>query len=678
MSSRLEQNPDLSRANWEADADDLLRDFPFFNAVEWIDNDYTIRWIEPLAQQKQLIGFNVTSHGVLESALDAAIANDHIVFSSIIQLKQGGTGIVIYAPVVRDGLGQGYVAGVFYVKKMLAALTTPGNQDNFQVDVIENGMPRFTQPQNGELAKGLAESVALDIPGLDWQLRLTPTRQWLNENHQGWSNTALMSLLILGAMISALIWLAQVALVRNRSLNEARDDLQNEIYERESVQQDLARVESTDSLTGLANRRFFMEDFSHTLAIADRHFRQVALITLDLDRFQLLNDSLGHQFGDELLIKVADRLNQLSDEKVLVAYSSGDEFLFCQQHVGDIDDVIALLRQIKQCFSKAFVVQEQEFQLTATMGVAIYPQSGLDTDLLMRNADVALYRAKENGRNHYQFYTEGMQDREVTRLQLDKDLSQALREDQLILHFQPQLDLATQQICSVEALVRWQHPTRGLLPPGDFIPLAEESGRIGEIGRWVALAVCRQLAAWQNGPFAHLRIAINLSGHELEDPGLVENIEKLLNNNGVEAHQLEVELTEEIFIDNLDRNLDQLKKLNQLGIHLAIDDFGTGYSSLAYLRDFPVDLLKIDRSFITRVTERHDDAVITRAVINLAHNLGIQVAAEGIETQAQLQFLRAHRCDLAQGFLIGRPMPAADLENLVRRGISMKDLIAHG
>ncbi|BES73740.1 hypothetical protein RE428_47580 [Marinobacter nanhaiticus D15-8W] len=674
MAERREASPDLSEATWKADADNYLRDFKHYQAIEWVDSNYRIRWVTPLAGNENVQGFNVAFNPERLVSLQRATQTEQVDFSGIIELKQGGSGIVMYAPIVRGDESLGYIAGVFRMEGLVEALITPRVHDLFRVEIIEGGQSRFDVTPEDPVADQIQETVALEVPGLDWALRLTPTQLWVDQHKGAWPQVALLSLLVLGILISALVWLAQLIQRRNRALVEAQVALNEEIYQRESVQQDLARIESTDSLTGLANRRFFMEDLTHTLAIADRQFRQVALIMLDLDRFQILNDTLGHHFGDELLIKVAERLNRFSSERVLVAYSSGDEFMVCQQHIDDIDDVIYLLGQIKQCLVEPFVVQEQEHHITATMGVAIYPQSGLDADILLRNADVALYRAKEAGRNNYQFYTEGMQDREVRRLELDKDLNRALSEDQLVLHFQPQLDLATQQIGSVEALVRWQHPTRGLLPPADFIPLAEESGRITDIGRWVALAACRQLAAWQGGPLEHLRIAINLSGRELEDHDLVENIEAALRSNNVSAGQLEVELTEEIFIDNLEHNLDQLKRLNQLGVHLAIDDFGTGYSSLAYLRDFPVDLLKIDRSFITRVTERHDDAVITRAVINLAHNLGIQVAAEGIETEAQLNFLRTHRCDLAQGYLIGRPLPVEELETLVAKGVDLGHL----
>ncbi|MEP3561986.1 MAG: EAL domain-containing protein, partial [Marinobacter sp.] len=279
---------------------------------------------------------------------------------------------------------------------------------------------------------------------------------------------------------------------------------------------------------------------------------------------------------------------------------------------------------------------------------------------------IALYRAKDQGRNTYQFYTEGMQEKEMMRLELDKDLSEALANDEFVLHYQPQLDLDTGEINNVEALIRWQHPTRGLLSPVEFIPLAEESGRITEIGRWVVLAACRQLARWKGTACEHLRIAVNLSGRELEDATLVDHVRDTLAAENIAPHMLELELTEEIFIQNIAQNRSQLTQLHQLGTRLAIDDFGVGYSSLGYLRDFPVDLLKIDRSFITNVTERHDDAVITRAVINLAHNLGIQVVAEGVETEDQLHFLQAHRCNLVQGYLISRPVPGPVLERAIR------------
>lgn len=669
MAGRREAQPELPESVWRKDARQYLEDFGTYQAIEWIDRNDIIRWVEPVDDNQSVLGYNVAFSRERQQALEHAAQTGELDISGIIELKQGGAGLVIYEPINNSAKNIGFIAGVFRMNGLVQSLDIPRIRNDFRVVILQNGDQAYQLDASGPLSTQYAATIPVALPSIDWALRLKPTQRWVQAHRSAVPWITFYTVLLMGVLVSLSALLVQLILRRNKALLHTRNKLQQEIDQRVSAQNDLARLESTDALTGLANRRFFMEDLAHTIGVADRQLRQVALIMIDLDRFQMLNDSLGHQFGDELLIQVSQRLNRLSDEKVMVAYSGGDEFMICQQQIDDIDDVINLLGQIQQSFVESFDVQGQRHRITATIGVAIYPQSGLDADMLLRNADIALYRAKESGRNTYQFYTEGMQDREVMRLQLDKDLNSALVNNEFVLYFQPQLDLATMQIGSVEALIRWQHPKRGLLPPAEFIPLAEESGRITDIGRWVVQAACRQLADWQGGPLGHLRVAVNLSGRELDDEGLVDHIQQALVGHNVPANSLEVELTEEIFIANLARNLDQLSRLNKLGVHLSIDDFGVGYSSLAYLRDFPVDLLKIDRSFITRVTERHDDAVITRAVINLAHNLGIQVAAEGIETEAQLNFLRNHRCDLAQGYLISRPIPAADLEKLLVQGV---------
>ncbi len=669
MAKRFEAAPDTPREVWEADARNYLTDFGVYQAVEWIDRNYVIRWMVPYDGNEAAIGYNVAFSPERLASLQEAQATGNLDISGVIDLKQGGRGMVIYAPIFSGDANNGFIAGVFQMETLARHLLTSRALESFRIDIRDGGKPAYELNSSTDTDPGFSHTLDINLPTIDWTLTVTPSVSWVQEQRSRWPFVTFIVMLCMGLLTSLTTLLVQLILKRNQALLKTRRELDAEISQRQSMQQDLARLETTDTLTGLANRRFFMEDLGHTLSIADRQMRQVGLVMIDLDRFQMLNDSLGHQFGDELLIKVSERLNALSDERVMVAYSGGDEFMVCQQHVEDIDDVIHLLGQIKQCFEDPFDVQSEEHSITATMGVAVYPQSGLDADTLLRNADVALYRAKEQGRNTYQFYTEGMQEREVMRLELDKDLSHALANDEFVLYFQPQLDLNDSSINSVEALIRWQHPRRGLLPPVDFIPLAEESGRITDIGRWVVMAACRQLAKWQNGPYANLRIAVNLSGRELDDESIVDHIQDALESNGVPADRLEVELTEEIFIQNIEHNLNQLSKLHKLGVHLAIDDFGVGYSSLGYLRDFPVDLLKIDRSFITNVTERHDDAVITRAVINLAHNLGIQVVAEGVETQEQLTFLKNHRCDLIQGYLISRPIPATELEMALSTGL---------
>ncbi|UDL07199.1 bifunctional diguanylate cyclase/phosphodiesterase [Marinobacter sp. CA1] len=651
---------------WREDARHYLEDFDVYQAIEWIDRNFIIRWLEPVDGNLAAIGFNVAFSEARRTALENAATEGVMDTTGIIELEQGGTGLVIYAPIGAGEDNRGFIAGVFRMESLATLLLTDRVRQQFHVDIVENGRPAYRLSPDAPVRSQYSHTVTIPLANVTWELTLTPTVHWLAQHQSNLPWVTFVTLLVMGLLMSLLGLLVQLVLKRNQDLLKTRHTLEQEIHQREVIQQDLARLESTDPLTGLANRRFFMEDLAHTLMLAERQQHQLALLMIDLDRFQMLNDSLGHQFGDELLVKVAGRLNALSDELVMVAYSSGDEFMICQQHVEEIDDVIHLLGQIQKCFAEPFAIQGQTHHITATMGIAIYPQSGLDGDVLLRNADIALHRAKENGRNGYQFYTEGMLDRELRRLELDKDLNKALAQNEFELHLQPQLDLASGRVNSAEALIRWRHPDRGMIPPFEFIPLAEENGRITDIGRWVVDAACRQLAQWRNGPLSHLRIAINLSGRELDEDDLVDTIQRALSHHEVPASRLEVELTEEIFIQNIEHNRNQLVRLHELGVHLAIDDFGVGYSSLAYLRDFPVDLLKIDRSFITNVTERRDDATITRAVINLAHNLGVRVVAEGVETDAQLQFLRDNHCDLAQGYLISRPIQPLLLEQMLR------------
>lgn len=669
MAGRMAQQPDMAREIWSQDARNYLQDFQTFQAIEWIDRNFVIRWVEPLEGNFEAQGFNVAFSEERREELTRAQQQGSLDISGVISLTQGGTGLVVYAPVGAGADNNGFIAGVFRMERLADALIVPHIRGNFSLELIEDGEVAFNLPAPTATQNQFSHTTETNLPSVQWALSVKPTNEWVNRYRSNWPWATFLSMVALGVLVSLTALLVQLVLKRNHDLLRTRKDLEVEIDQRVAIQHDLERLASTDTLTGLANRRFFMEDLEHTLLQADRQMRQVGLIMMDLDRFQMLNDSLGHQFGDQLLTRVSDRLNELSDERVMVGYSGGDEFMVCQQHVETVDDIIHLLGQIKGCFAEPFEIQNEKHHVTATMGVAIYPQSGMDADILLRNADIALYRAKEQGRNTYQFYTEGMQEREVRRLELDNDLSEALTRNQFELYFQPQLDLLTSKAASVEALIRWNHPERGLVPPVEFIPLAEESGRITEIGRWVIRAACRQIREWKDTPLENLRIAVNISGRELGEEDLTEYLSKCFREYQVKPNQLEIELTEESFIENVKHNHEQMRRISQLGVHLAIDDFGVGYSSLGYLRDFTVDLLKIDRSFITDVTRRHDDAVITRAVINLAHNLGIRVVAEGVETEEQLAFLKRHHCDMAQGYLMSRPVPADTLLDVIAGGL---------
>ncbi|MFE8070232.1 EAL domain-containing protein [Marinobacteraceae bacterium S3BR75-40.1] len=667
MARRQQLLPNMTEAIWRADAREHLRHFPAYQSLQRVDRDFHIRWVVPVQGNESLPGTAIAGTGPEKRLLEQAAERGETLYSGFTDLPSGHPGLIIYVPVGQAAEFQGLVVARLRLQPFMTHLFPTALSDHLAINLFEDGRDGHTRfPPEGTLA-ALSATMPLPVSGLDWQIRVRPTRAWLEQQRAPWPWILFSAVLVTGLLFSLLVRLIQGILRHSQELEKARQDLRAEIDQRLHVEQSLEIMATIDELTGLANRRFFMEDLGHALHQRLRAGKKLALIQLDLDRFQVINDSLGHKIGDELLVRVAQRLNTLSGRGVTVAHASGDEFMLYQENLDDVDDVIALLHRIQRCFDDPFQIQDQAHHITASLGVALAPESGRDAETLLRNADAALFLVKQSGRNNYRFYTDGMHRQALERLDLDKDLRRALAEEQFVLFFQPQLDLHNNAIHSVEALIRWQHPRRGLVAPGQFIPVAEETGLISAIGRWVLKEACSQLARWQGTPYEHIRIAVNLSGEELGDATLVDYIESTLAYYGVAPERLELELTEEIFIDNIEQNLELLNRLHSNGIHLAIDDFGVGYSSLAYLRNFPVDLLKIDRSFISYVTQRHDDAVITRAVINLAHNMDVRVAAEGIENQEQLDFLRHHQCDLAQGFFIGKPMPAEDFERLLRQ-----------
>ncbi|MHB8623763.1 MAG: putative bifunctional diguanylate cyclase/phosphodiesterase [Sulfuricaulis sp.] len=441
-----------------------------------------------------------------------------------------------------------------------------------------------------------------------------------------------------------------------------------DITERIHAEERLHYLAHHDTLTNLPNRTLFNDRLEQAMIDAKRHERLVGVVFLDLDRFKNINDSLGHEKGDLLIKAVADRLVGTVRKGDTVARLGGDEFTFVLADMGHVDDAARVAHKILDVFSHPFNIDGRELYMTASLGVTLYPFDDIDIQALLRNADVAMYRAKDAGRNSYQFYTAEMTAKAAEFLALENDLRHALERDEFYLEYQPVVDCRVGGIISLEALVRWRHPVRGTISPMQFIPLAEETGQIVPIGEWVLRTACAQCRAWQDSGFTALRIAVNLSVRQFHQLKFADAVEKILHETGLGAASLDLEITESIIMQHADITVATLNSLNSMGVRISIDDFGTGYSSLSYLKRFPIDALKIDQSFVRDITTDPDDSAIAQAIINLAHTLGIQVVAEGVETVEQLEFLQQHSCDSMQGFYFSRPVAPEEIERMLRAG----------
>ena len=418
-----------------------------------------------------------------------------------------------------------------------------------------------------------------------------------------------------------------------------------------------------DSLTGLPNRSLFYDRIYQGLARARRSNSKVALMLLDIDRFKNINDSLGHDAGDLMLKAISMRLTEGVRDMDTVARLGGDEFVVVLEGVHDIEDVMFVANKLLTTLSRPVEISGHEISSTVSIGVSLFPDDGADTDELLKHADIAMYKAKEDGKNNCQFYTKGMNATAVNYLLLENDLRRALDLQQFTLHYQPQIDLKSGDLMGVEALVRWQHPERGLVSPAHFIPLAEETGLIVPIGEWVLREACRQQKIWLDSGKNVGKIAVNLSPRQFRQKNFPGKVETILRETKLAAEYLELEITESCAMEHAGETINQLNQLNQMGMYLAIDDFGTGYSSLAYLQRFPIQKLKIDRSFVNDIHDDMNDAAITTTIIGLAHSMQLRVVAEGVETEHQAEWLRQRGCDQAQGFLYAKPMSPKQFES---------------
>lgn len=457
-----------------------------------------------------------------------------------------------------------------------------------------------------------------------------------------------------------------------------------DITERKQAEEKIHHLAHFDSLTGLANRRSFMESVGRALDLAQRHERLMAVLFLDLDNFKRINDTLGHAVGDLLLQAVADRLltsvrtsDRVSrtDAKGITNYVArlgGDEFTVLLTEIRHIQDAATVAQRILEALSKSMTLAGHEVVVTPSIGIAVFPHDGKDMEVLLKNADTAMYHAKKAGKNLYQFYAEFMNVAALHRLTMENKLRNALKNMEFSLAYQPQVELESGAIVGVEALLRWYNAELGVVSPGDFIRLAEETGLIIPIGEWVLRQACTQAKIWQDEGLSKLRVAVNLSARQFTQPGLPALVMQILKEFDLEPHCLELEITESLLMDNVEEAISILRALKDLGVQLAIDDFGTGYSSLSYLKRFPVDRLKLDKSFVCNIISDPEDAAVALAVIAMAHRLKLRVTAEGVETKAQQAFLKAKRCDEIQGYYFSRPISPQQIAELLKKQEAMR------
>jgi diguanylate cyclase (GGDEF)-like protein/PAS domain S-box-containing protein len=441
-----------------------------------------------------------------------------------------------------------------------------------------------------------------------------------------------------------------------------------DITERKRAEEQVKHLAFHDPLTNLPNRLLFSDRLTLAVAQAHRHNQRLAVLFLDLDRFKVINDSLGHSVGDELLRQVAERIQEYVREGDTVARLGGDEFTLLVPGITAEEDAAKIAKKICDAIHDPFWIDGRELFVTTSMGVAVYPSDGHDAETLVRNADSAMYRAKEQGRDNYQLYTPAMNAKAVERLSLESRLRQAVANDELELHFQPFFDLKTAEVLGAEALLRWRHPELGLIPPGEFIPIAELSGLIVPIGEWVLRTACAAARKWHAQGFPSLTVSVNLSSRQFQQSDLVSQVTSALTETGLEPDKLDLEITESNAMQNAEHSINTLWGLKKQGVRISMDDFGTGYSSLNYLKRFPIDRIKLDQSFVRDLPGDKDDAAIAMAVIAMGRSLELVVIAEGVETEEQLAFLKDRNCDQLQGFLFSRPLPPEAFASFLEEG----------
>lgn len=624
---------------------------------------FPVFYVEPLQGNETALGYDLGSNSVRVHALQRAWRTGKIAFSDKIQLVQGSgslNGVLLLQPVYRNETAiettedrqsnlLGFAVGVIDTSELITSsirnyhptgldilLANQNENDRIETLHFHASLTRdkkIVEPPLDEFLASQHEKISLKLPDAEWDLYFRPTPSFFLE----YNSQQVLIILLAGIVLTSLL-----ALNVTKHIHYTHDVLHQANH---------------DALTGLPNRILFKRRLNQAVLHPDTSAETSAVLFLDLDNFKHINDSLGHAVGDLLLIEVATRLRENTRIEDTIARMGGDEFILLVQHLRHEQDITHLAKKILLDLTSPYKIGDRVFYLSASIGISLFPRDATNAEALIANADAAMYRAKSKGRNTFDFYSTDLTTISTQRMQLELELREVVKHSLLDIHYQPQIDFASGKVIGAEALARWMHPEQGAISPQLFIPVAEDSGLIVEIGEWILLRACQQAKSWLDSGMDTFSMAVNVSGIQLQRSDFVATVKKVLNETGLAAQHLELELTESVIMAQADKAIDTLIELGKLGVSLAIDDFGTGHSSLAYLKRLPLDKLKIDRSFIHDLPEDEEDVAITSAIIALSNSLGLRVTAEGVETRSQYDFLKRLGCNEAQGYYFGRPVP---------------------
>lgn len=589
-----------------------------------------------------------------KALLPAGPTGTHYTDISLVASLGGDTGVQYYVGVV-DAID---------LLQTTVSQHTEG-RSFFRMIALSNNETIFELSGDEQLRERWGGSTEFRIFDQQWRMELWPSSERLNQMRSLLPLLTILGGFITTALMTFILRVLGISQVRAQELADTNIDLYVEIEERERVEKRMAYLAEHDWLTDLASRNALMEQLDIFFENTESQSTHVGVLFIDLDSFKEVNDALGHSVGDQLLKRVAARLCKLAPEHSCLARMGGDEYVLAIAHIKDLVQLTMYAEQVLKALDTHFYVDDYEIFISASIGVALNQQHIDTPESLIRNADTALYRAKESGRNSYHIYSEILHHELNERMELMKRLRNAIDHNKLTVFYQPKVDMHSQRIIGAEALVRWRENDGTIIGPDKFIPIAEDTGLIIPISEFVLKTACKQLAKWHNAGFTSLNMAINLSGKQLQSPDLVEHIMQVVADTGIPASHLELELTEQVFIENIQSHTNFMHAIRDEGISLSIDDFGVGYSSLSYLKHFPVTALKIDRSFVQDLPSDKDDATLTQTIINLAKSLEIGLVAEGVETEAQVEFLLDRDCTVGQGYLFSRPIPAEEFTQLL-------------